>query len=74
MKPLNYSSDPYSDLNEARRALWSAKDMLGAANASSDRYSKSFWMGRINTYRADLRKISHRVRAELADRQARAGK
>lgn len=74
MKALQYSTDRYSDLNHARRALWCAKDMLGAANAQPHLYSKSFWMGRINEARSELRKIAHQVRAELAGRQARAGK
>lgn len=57
-----YSSDPRSKLNRARNTLWAAKYMLGAANQEPHRYSKSLWMGRINVYRAELRKIAHEMR------------
>ena len=63
METLTYSSDRYSELNEARRALWSAKNMLGHANAEPHLYDKSLWMGQINVHRAQLRQVAYRMRA-----------
>ena len=74
MKALTYSSNRYSELNEARRELWAARGMIGAANKNPERYGKAFWFGQMNRARANLRKVAYKVRAELADQQARAGK
>ncbi len=60
---IHYSSNPHSKLNRARRALWAARYMLGAANQEPHRYSKSLWMGVLNRNRAELRKVVRDMRA-----------
>lgn len=64
MELLKYSSNMGSELNEARRLLWSAKYMLGEANRQPDVFDKSYWMGRINQHRTELRNLAHKIRAE----------
>lgn len=63
MLGIHYSSNPHSKLNLARRGLWAAKHMLGAANQEPQRYSKSLWMGILNQRRAELRKLASEMRA-----------
>ena len=73
MKTLTYSTSKYSELNSARRDLWVCKDLLGASNTTPE-ISRSYWMGELNRSRANLRKVARKVRAQLAEQQARAGK
>lgn len=63
MQPITYSSSEHSQLNTARRSLWVAKYMLGQCN--NENFSRSFWMGRVNTYRAELRTLARAIRAKL---------
>lgn len=67
MKPLDYSSNPYSELNEARRAFWIAKDMISAANKNPELYDRAFWFGQMNRHRNTLRKIANDIRARQVE-------
>jgi len=69
METLTYSSNQYSQLNDARRQLWSSKYMLGMENQYPGEFAgKSFWMTSINRDRATLRAVAKRYKARLAQR------
>ena len=61
-KTLEYSSDPNSELNSMRRALWCARNALGRANRAHRNTlgcnPKSEAMRQLNIERAKLRRLA----------------
>lgn len=55
---IEYSSDPNSELNELRRAVWAAKLALGRANKSRNAAMRGTMLTAISKEKARLRRVA----------------